>query len=253
MADTGIPIRQGSKQQASVEIGGVCVTDIFFLAWLTLPTDCHARASFAIILEGSVDKTFRSASYPSLPSSVVTRPPGERHADRFERAGAHLLVIEPVNAADELLSPCAGVLDRIHHYRDARLVSLAWRAARELAQLDAVSALVIEGLAVPPVVRQLLTAKLRRHHRADIPARLARRQCVLERGQHASGICPARLCSNAARPVRHPIPAQARRARKKQGPDGSTIPQRRFPPWHPGSRAVGLISRAGRESRAEVS
>jgi hypothetical protein len=238
MADTGIPIRQGSKQQASVEIGGVCVTDIFFLAWLTLPTHCHARASFAIILEGSVDKTFRSASYPSVPSTVVTRPPGERHADRFERAGAHLLVIEPVNAADELLSPCAGVLDRIHHYRDARLVRLAWRAARELAQLDAVSALVIEGLAVPPVVRQLLTAKLRRHHRADIPARLARRQCAWNGGNMRAAFvrpdCARTRLGRCAILFRHKFDA---RGRSK----GLTVPQFLKEGFHPGILARGPL------------
>ena len=149
MANTGIPIRQGSNRQASVEVGGrLCITDIVFPAWLTLPSHYHARACFAIILEGSVDKTFRSATYPSLPSTLVTMPPEERHTDQFERNGAHLLVIEPANAADELLSPCAGVLDRIHHYRDAGLMSMAWRAARELAQPDALSPLVIEGLAL---------------------------------------------------------------------------------------------------------
>ena len=148
MANTGIPIRKGSNRQASVEVGGLCITDIVFPAWLTLPSHYHARACFAIILEGSVDKTFRSATYPSLPSTLVTMPPEERHTDQFERNGAHLLVIEPANAADELLSPCAGVLDRIHHYRDAGLMSMAWRAARELAQPDALSPLVIEGLAL---------------------------------------------------------------------------------------------------------
>ena len=148
MADTGISIRNGSTRQASIELGSLRVTDVVFPPWLTLPSHYHPRACFALILEGSVDKTFRTATYPSPPSTLVTMPPEERHVDRFERGGAHLLVIEPVDAADELLLPCAGVLDRIHHYRDAGLMSLAWRAARELALPDAVSPLVIEGLAL---------------------------------------------------------------------------------------------------------
>ena len=148
MTDNDIPIRQGSTRQASVEVGGLCVTDIVFPPLLTLPSHYHARACFAIILEGSVDKTFRSASYPSLPSTLVTMPPEERHVDQFEQNGAHLLVIEPMSATDDLLLPCAGVLDRINHYRDAGLASMAWRAALELTQPDAVSSLVIEALAL---------------------------------------------------------------------------------------------------------
>ncbi len=148
MTNQGIPIRQGSVRQASVELGDLCVTDIVFPPQLTLPSHYHTRACFAIILEGSVDKTFRTASYPSLPSTIVTMPPEERHVDQFERNGAHLLVIEPIDVADDWLLPCAGVLDRIHHYRDAELVGIAWRAARELARPDGVSSLVIEGLAL---------------------------------------------------------------------------------------------------------
>jgi hypothetical protein len=49
MADTGLPIRHGSAQQQSVELGGLCVTDVVFPAWLTLPSHYHARACFAII------------------------------------------------------------------------------------------------------------------------------------------------------------------------------------------------------------
>ena len=148
MAERGTSIRNGSTYQASMELGGLRVTDVVFPAGLTLPSHYHPRACFALILEGSVDKTFRAACYPSPASTLVTMPPEERHADHFERGGAHLLVIEPDVAEGEWLRPCAGVLDRIHHYRDAGLVSLAWRAARELAQPDAVSPLVIEGLAL---------------------------------------------------------------------------------------------------------
>src|SRR5258708_28813969 len=148
MADTGISIRNGSTRQASLELGSLRVTDIVFPPWLSLPSHYHPRACFALILEGSVEKTFRAACYPSPPSTLVTMPPEERHADRFERGGAHLLVIEPDVAQGDWLRSCAGGLDRIHHYRDAGLVNLAWRAARELAQPDAVSPLVVEGLAL---------------------------------------------------------------------------------------------------------
>ena len=148
MSDSGSSIRNGSTQQASIELGSLRVTDVVFPPGLILPSHYHPRACFALILEGSVNKTFRSACYPSPPATLVTMPPEERHSDRFERGGAHLLVIEPDLAQGDWLLACAGVLDRIHHYRDAGLVSLAWRAARELALPDTVSPLVIEGLAL---------------------------------------------------------------------------------------------------------
>ena len=163
MTDSGIPIRQGSLRQTSVEVGGWCVTDVVFPPWLKLPSHYHARACFAVILEGSVDKTFSSAAYPSPPSTLVTMPPGERHVDQFEKCGAHLLVIEPVGADVDRLEPWAGVFDRLHHYRDAGLTGTAWRAAHEIMQPDTVSSLVIEGLAL-----EMLGLAARRTH--AIPA-----------------------------------------------------------------------------------
>ncbi len=159
MSDAAISIMRGSARLTSREIGGFCVTDIVFPPLVTLPSHYHARACFAVVLEGSVDKAFHhSAAYPSPPNTIVTMPPEERHGDQFERQGARLLVVEPVDVSREVLQPCADVLTRVNHFREDEVTDRAWRIAHELAWPDVVSPLVIEGL-----VLEMLALAMRRN------------------------------------------------------------------------------------------
>ena len=59
-----------------------------------------------------------------------------------------MLVVEPKAGDDleELLQPCAGVLERVNHYRDSGIIGLAWRVYRELHDPDPVSSLAVSGL-----------------------------------------------------------------------------------------------------------
>ena len=157
MSNTATPVAAGNKGLQSMEVAGFRVTDASFPPLLTLPSHFHERACLAVVLEGSIDKAFRNTAFVSLPSTLLTMPAEERHSDRFERAGAHMLVLEPDHRMLEQLRPCAGVLDRINHFRDGGASALAWRISKELADPDAVSSLAIEGLAL-----ELLAAAGRR-------------------------------------------------------------------------------------------
>ena len=148
MPNASAPIASGSVNLASVEVGGFRVTDAIFPSMLSLPSHYHERACFAVVLEGSLDKAFPRADYHSPTSTTITMPAEERHKDRFQRAGAHMLVLEPDPAAEELVRPCATLLNRISHFRDGAIAALAWRISRELRAPDDVTGLAIEGLAL---------------------------------------------------------------------------------------------------------
>lgn len=157
MSEQAQSIMQGSADLTSKDIGGFRITDAVFPAGLTLDSHYHERACFAVVLEGSVDKTFRGKEFALPASTVVTMPPEERHADYFERAGAHMLVIEPAPHTEELLRPCSELLDRINHFQHGGVLSIAWRLSQELYTQDDLSRLALEGL----VLEVLATAARR--------------------------------------------------------------------------------------------
>ena len=66
-----------------------------------------------------------------------------------------MLVVEPKGGEglEELLQPCAGVLERINHYRDSGLMGLAWQVYRELDDPDDVSSLAVSGLVLEMLAR----------------------------------------------------------------------------------------------------
>lgn len=165
MPGDGQPIREGSSQTKSLDIGTFQVTNITFPPSLTLPSHYHQRACFAVVLEGSVEKVFTRASHTSLAGSVVTMPPEERHTDHFEAAGAHMLVVEPLDGdrVEEMLHPCPGLLDRVNHYRGSGIMGMAWRIYEELNDPDTHSSLAISGL----VLEMLALAARSREGRSE--------------------------------------------------------------------------------------
>lgn len=158
MADASAPIAAGSVDLSVLDVGGFRVTDAVFPPGLVLASHYHERTCFAVVLEGSLDKAFPRAEYYSPASTAITMPAEERHRDHFERAGAHMLVIEPDPGSDELVRPCAQLLGQVSHFRDGGVVSLAWRMSRELRNPDPVSHLMLEGLAL-----EMLGAATRLH------------------------------------------------------------------------------------------
>jgi AraC family transcriptional regulator len=138
MANASAPIAAGSVDLSILEVGGFRVTDAIFPPGLLLESHYHERTCFTVVLEGSLDKTFPRSECYSPASTTITMPAEERHRDHFERAGAHMLVVEPDPR----------MLGQVSRFRDGGVVALAWRISRELRNPDAVTHLMIEGLSL---------------------------------------------------------------------------------------------------------
>jgi quercetin dioxygenase-like cupin family protein len=119
------PIAYGSPRFRSVEAGGFLVTDAYFPPGSELPRHVHDRACVAVPLEGAFDSIMQGRSHWSGPGTVITEPPGEVHANRFGPEGARLVIVQPDASRDELLRPCARLLDSINHIPDPALSRLA--------------------------------------------------------------------------------------------------------------------------------
>jgi AraC family transcriptional regulator len=138
----------GSRRFHRVEAGGLAVVDAWFPPGAVLARHTHDRTCVGIMLEGAFDVVFDGGPFPCTPGTVFTEPLGERHANRVSRAGAHVVVIQPDPARDDLFHPLRGLLDGIHLFRDAAMAGLARRLAREARSPDALAPLAAEAVAL---------------------------------------------------------------------------------------------------------
>jgi AraC family transcriptional regulator len=153
VTSSAIPVTSGSGRTASVSVNGFRVTDVRFPPLVRLADHSHERACLAVIVEGDVDKSFRNLDVPSPVATVLTMPALEPHVDRFGRAGARIVVVEPDGATVERLRGVVGAFDRVDHFRDLGAVAVATRLARELEAVDDAAQLAVEGLVLELLAR----------------------------------------------------------------------------------------------------
>ena len=125
-----------TTRHASLDTGGLCVSDISFAPNRRLPRHSHPHGCIAVVLEGAVDKTFARTSGTATRGTVITMPPVEPHADVFGRSGARLVVAETPGDEQVALG------------RDWSALVIAAKIARELESPDEFTPLAVEGLAL---------------------------------------------------------------------------------------------------------
>ncbi len=103
----------------------------------------------ALVLDGSLEKTFPLRTLHFASASALTMPAGARHGARFGSSGARILIVKPRDAS----SPVADCLRRFVPLHGRGFSWLACRLAGELRASDAAAPLAAAGLAL-----QLLAA-----------------------------------------------------------------------------------------------
>ena len=128
----------------SLHLREVTLTETCYAPEMRLPPHTHELPMFVFVVEGSFDESFDRYDRTCGPRSLVYRPPGERHAQRFLGSGAACLTIElPFLMDDERLPASDGRLDL------AGMPALtAMRVYDELARPTTESSLIIEELTV---------------------------------------------------------------------------------------------------------
>ena len=162
MADKYVPVHMGSPRFDVVEVGGLKVTDAWFPAGEFLPPHVHERPIFATMLSGSFEDVFRTRTHECTPSTLFTEPAGERHANRIQDAGAHVLIVQPGPAEAERLRSACRLWEEIYCFRHGGVAERARQVSREIRSPDAVSPLAIEALVLEMVV---IAARLDDAHR----------------------------------------------------------------------------------------
>jgi AraC family transcriptional regulator len=90
----------------------------------------------------------RGRSEEHGPSSLVIKPPGEAHANRYGPAGARCLIVEVTPERLSSLDDRQCLFEAPKFFDQGLLVALASRMYGELRAVDGASSLILEGLAL---------------------------------------------------------------------------------------------------------
>jgi AraC family transcriptional regulator len=139
---------------AVTEDDGVLVTSAdvngFTLSELRFPPDYlqeafePMRPYLALVLEGSMVKSFRARTMDFGGGSAFTMPAGLWHGARFGSTGATIVIVRPNSDA----TPLTEAFGRLVELRGRGFNWLAWKLAAELRASDSAAPLAAEGVAL---------------------------------------------------------------------------------------------------------
>ncbi|HKV38787.1 MAG TPA: AraC family transcriptional regulator [Blastocatellia bacterium] len=114
----------------------------------SLPRHSHLYPYFCIVLKGRFIENCSNKTSERTPSTAIFHPVGEDHSERFGEQGARLFCFEIEPAWLEQLRECEVRLSRPATYNGGSLLWLFARLYAEFRNIDSVSPLAMEGLAL---------------------------------------------------------------------------------------------------------
>ena len=155
-----VPITLG-RSLRKCEVGGFIVTEDTHLPNSALPTHSHHLANICFVLKGSFAESFSRSAFHCDTRSIMLKPPGEPHRNRYGDRGAHCLIIE-INKSLLGRSPdLSRLFGSVSQLQMSSTTVAPNRILRELRIMDTASALSIEGLAFE-LMGEMLREKRRR-------------------------------------------------------------------------------------------
>lgn len=115
-----------------LELAGMIVTETVHEAGCATELHAHARPGFNLVLEGRYGERLRGSFDVHPPATLIVKPAGEPHANRFDDTGARCLLVEFEPAAIEHLREATDALDRPGVWAAGALAASGVRALRSL-------------------------------------------------------------------------------------------------------------------------
>lgn len=143
----------------SSSVASFTLTETIYPPRLKLLEHAHQTAYFCFILQGNFTEAYSSHSRTYSASTLIFHPPEEVHSDQFHCRVRCFNVQIDAHLHREVPS-----LRQSADFQGGTLTHLATRLYREFCEMDEVSALVIEGLAlemVAAVARSVKTSECR--------------------------------------------------------------------------------------------
>jgi len=142
-------------------VAGLCLTETEHPAGYRIPKHAHQVPSLYLLLTGSLTEQFGSETVERKADELIFTPADEPHANVFLGAGGRCLIIELHPILVSRVLECGTLPASLQSFRGQP----AWLAKRmydEFRSADAISPLVVEGLAleiVGEICRQRTTAR----------------------------------------------------------------------------------------------
>ena len=134
------------QQIGNLNISGFALTETFHEPRLILPRHDHECANINLTLDGSFRETLGSRPQECETGSFLVKPPGESHANKYGRKGAHCLIIELLPPRLDDIRRLTELFDTPAHVQGGTLPLIARRIYGEFRARDDGFELVIEGL-----------------------------------------------------------------------------------------------------------
>ena len=149
-----IDVVAGHRTARQMDVGLLRISHAIFPAAHRIPLHRHDRACMSVIIEGGFRQRFPGKVFECRSGSVLTKPPSERHEDRWYDTRAEHVILEPDPERHEELGPCRDLAESVRHFgRDPVAEGIARRIAHELSDPDPLTPLAIESLGLQLLVR----------------------------------------------------------------------------------------------------
>jgi AraC family transcriptional regulator len=142
-----LPINKDDRIRSAM-VAGFIFTEAKHPPLASLAPHAHERANLTVLLDGVFDESYSNRVESCARFSLLCRPAGEKHADRFGHKGAHNLSIEIEKPRLEAINGYSDVLGMVWQWRDERVMIIAQRICRELRMRDDAAMLALESLAL---------------------------------------------------------------------------------------------------------
>jgi len=136
-------------------VGSLTLTETIYSLGHKLPCHSHEHAYFCFVLQGGFTEFCDKGSHTYQPASLIFHPPGQAHSDQFQ-TDARCFNIQ----FDAHLNHETPTLKEPADFHGGVPTYLATKLYREFREMDEVSALAIEGLALEMIAES--TRALRR-------------------------------------------------------------------------------------------
>lgn len=136
------------RKLSAREVGGFVITRAQYQSRARTPWHSHALTSVEVVLDGGYCKRTKRSDYECTPGALTVEPAGHSHAGIYGPSGWCAVIVEITPSRYETVPELAPVLSQPLQERDSAARVLGRRAWVELQKPDAVSALVLEGIAL---------------------------------------------------------------------------------------------------------
>ncbi|HYR76779.1 MAG TPA: AraC family transcriptional regulator [Pyrinomonadaceae bacterium] len=152
------------KNLKTRQVAGLRLAEVLYLPGYATPEHSHDLPQLCLVRKGIFTEVYSGKTREVRPSSLITRPSGESHTQRFPDSEVHCLIVEFEQRWLERAREYHVSLDDSLVFHGGLSVWLATRLYAEFQLADEASSLSIEGLALEVMV------ELSRQH-SKIPKR----------------------------------------------------------------------------------